>query len=102
MLADPSAPTAAGTWNVREPRGDDLLFVGVLAFATAIATRLVGHPLIRVVGGVVAVLCAGRLVLEALGRPRGVFESLGPIGFVVLVMALGTSSARGRLTAGRR
>jgi hypothetical protein len=31
-VADPSAPASAGKWNALEPRGDDILFVGIVLF----------------------------------------------------------------------
>jgi hypothetical protein len=32
IVADPSDPSAAGRWNALEPRGDDILFVGIVLF----------------------------------------------------------------------
>jgi uncharacterized membrane protein len=97
LVADPAHPGAAGTWNTREPRGDDLLFVGITLFGAAVAARPRFPALARVLGAIVAVLCGARLLLEWTGHPRGTFESLGPIAFVVLVACLGGFSATGRL-----
>src|SRR6188472_183257 len=33
IVADPDHPAAAGRWNALEPRGDDLLFAGIVVFA---------------------------------------------------------------------
>jgi hypothetical protein len=96
LVADPARPAAVGTWNGLEPRADDLLFVGVTVFGAAVALRL-RSPVARVLGGLVAVLCVVRFVLEAMGRERGWVDSLGPLLFVVLVGTLGVLSARGRL-----
>ena len=43
VVADPTRPTTAGTLNQWEPRGDDLLFVGVTLFAATLLPFL-GHP----------------------------------------------------------
>jgi hypothetical protein len=99
LVADPAHPNAAGTWNALEPRADDLLFLGITAFGAAVALRPRFARVARVLGAIVAVLCASRLVLEAAGQPRGSFDSLGPISFVVLVAGLGVLSALGRLAA---
>jgi hypothetical protein len=97
LVADPARPGAVHAWNARGPRADDLLFIGITLFGAAIALRPRFPAPARVLGGIVAVLCGARLVLEATGHPRGTFESLGPIGFVVLVGFLGILSAMGRL-----
>jgi hypothetical protein len=98
LVADPAHPAAAGTWNALEPRADDLLFAGITVFGATVALRL-RPPVVRVLGGLVAVLFVVRFVLEVMGRERGVVDSLGPILFVVLVGTLGVLSARGRLSS---
>ena len=97
LVADPAHPGPAGTWNAREPRADDLLFIGVTLFGSVVAVRPRFPAVARALGAIVAVLCGARLVLEETGHPRGTFESLGPIAFVVLVACLGVLSAIGRL-----
>jgi hypothetical protein len=98
LVADPTHPGAAGTWNAIEALADDLLFIGITVFGAAIALRPRFHPVARVLGAIVALSCAARLVLEAAGQPRGSFDSIGPISFVLLVACLGVLSASGRLS----
>lgn len=98
VVADPGSPARAGVWNQREPRADDLLFVGIVAFGLAVAVQLRHHRVVAAVGGLTALLCTARLGMEASGQPRGAFESLGPLGFVLLVAVLGVLSWRGGLT----
>jgi hypothetical protein len=98
IVADPARPSTTRTWNGLEPRGDDLLFVGITVFAAAIALRGRFPAAVRALGAIVAVLCAARLVLEATGHARDAFDSLGPVAFVVLVACLGVLSAMGRLS----
>jgi amino acid transporter len=89
IAADPQNPSTADTLNRLEPRGDDLLFIGVTLFAVVVAVRLGRSPLwVGIVAAVVALTCVLRLALEILGRPRGVLDSLAPITFLVLVAAL--------------
>ena len=89
IAADPRNPSTADTLNRLEPRGDDLLFIGVALFAIVIALRLGRSPVwVGFVAAVVALTCVLRLALEILGRPRGVLDSLAPITFLVLVAAL--------------
>ena len=45
----------------------------------------------------VCLCCLGRLLLEALGQPRGVLESIGPLSFVILVATLAVLSVLGVL-----
>ncbi len=97
LVADVAHPGQAGTWNAVEPRGDDLLFLGITLFGAAVALRPPFPAVARVLGAVVAVLCGARLVVEATGHAPGTFGSLGPIAFVVLVACLGVYSATGRL-----
>jgi hypothetical protein len=99
LVADPADPSTAATWNAREPRADDLLFVGITVFGAVIALRPRFPAVARVLAAAVAVLCGARLVLEAAGRTRDALDSLGPIGFVLLIACLGLLSAMGRLSA---
>jgi len=101
IVADPANPAAAGRWNSLEPRGDDILFVGILVFALAVALRLGRRILaLGVLAGVVALSCLVRLILEAMGKRRGALESVGPLSFLVLVAAMGILSLRGTLRSG--
>ena len=98
VVANPADPASAAGWNSLEPRGDDILFIGILVFAVAVAVRLGrGIPLLGVLGLVVALACLVRLILEAAGHSRGVLESVGPLSFVVLVGAMAVLSYRGML-----
>jgi hypothetical protein len=96
VVADPSSPAAAGTLNRWEPRGDDLLFVGVTLFAATLLPFL-GRPprWLGVLAGIVAVLCLLRFALELLGRPRGAVDAAAPVSFLVLIAALTWLSFRG-------
>jgi hypothetical protein len=40
VVADPAHPQTAARWNMLEPRGDDILFVGIVVFASTVAVRL--------------------------------------------------------------
>ena len=62
-----------------------------------IALRPAFGRAVRALGGIVALLCGSRLVLEAAGKDRGAFDNLGPTAFIVLVAVLGVLSATGRL-----
>jgi amino acid transporter len=89
IAADPQNPSTADTLNHLEPRGDDLLFLGITVFAGVIAVRVGRSPLwVGIVAAVVALTCVLRLAFEILGRPRGLLDSLAPITFLVLVAAL--------------
>jgi hypothetical protein len=102
VVADPQHPANAGIYNRFEPRGDDALFVGVTLFAIAVLlvpTRRSPRWL-GIVAAAVALCCLLRLVLEALGRPRGVLETLAPLSFLVLVAALAALSFLGFPRAG--
>jgi hypothetical protein len=102
LVADPNDPTPAGRWNVLEPRGDDVLFVGVVVFAAAIALRLGRSlPALCVLALLVAVACLTRLVLEATGASRGPLDALGPLLFLVLIAVMAVLSFRGVLRTGR-
>jgi hypothetical protein len=102
VVADPSHPATAGTLNQWEPRGDDLLFVGVTLFAAALLPFL-GRPprWLGVLAGIVAVFCLLRFALELLGRPRGAVDALAPISFLILIVALTWLSFRGLPAATR-
>jgi hypothetical protein len=96
LVADPQRTSSAGTYNQLEPRGDDLLFVGITLFAASILLFLRRSPLwLSVVAAIVVLLCLLRLLLEALGRPRGLLDALAPLSFLVLVAALTWLSFRG-------
>jgi hypothetical protein len=98
IAADPANPDSAAHWNSLEPRGDDILFVGILLFATAVAVRLGRKiPMLGVVAVVVAVSCLVRLALEVTGNGLGAVESIGPLSFVVLVAFMALLSLRGVL-----
>jgi hypothetical protein len=89
LVADPADPSQAGSLNDLLPRGDDLLFVGVLLFAATVAAA--GHAVpvwLRVLAGLVLALVAVRLLLEVAGASTGVWESLAPIAFLLLVAGL--------------
>jgi hypothetical protein len=102
VVADPAHPAAAGTLNQWEPRGDDLLFVGVTLFAATLLPFL-GRPprWLGVLAGIVTVCCLLRFALELLGRPRGAVDAAAPVSFLVLVAALTWLSFRGLPTATR-
>ena len=86
-----------------EPRGDDILFVGIVVFATTVAARLGrSNPALGVLALIVAVACLVRLVLEAAGKTRGALEAVGPLLFVVLIATMAVLSFRGVLRAGPR
>jgi hypothetical protein len=97
-VADPANPDSAARWNSVEPRGDDILFVGILLFATAVAVRLGRKtPFLGVLAVIVALSCLVRLVLEITGNSRGALESIGPLSFIVLVGVMAVLSLRGVL-----
>ena len=96
VVADPANPGPAGRWNALEPRGDDILFAGIVVFAVAVAFRMGPDlPLLGALAVVVALACLARLILEATGNNRGVLESVAPLGFVVLVGVMAVLSFRG-------
>ena len=101
IVADPDHPAAAGVWNALEPRGDDILFVGIVLFAGTVAIRLGRRlPALGVLAGLVAVSCLARLVLEAAGRRRGPLEAVGPLLFVILIAVMAVLSFLGILRPG--
>jgi hypothetical protein len=96
VVADPHDPNTAGTLNRLEPRGDDLLFIGVVVFASTVAV-LVGGSIrwLGLVATVVALCCLIRLVLEAFGQTRGTLETLAPLSFLALIGSLCWLAFRG-------
>lgn len=100
LVADPADPTSVARWNSLEPRGDDVLFLGVLLFAAAVTVRLGRRiPALGVLGLLVAITCLARLILEAAGHRRGAFEAAGPLAFIILVAVMAVLSFRGVLGA---
>jgi uncharacterized membrane protein len=98
IVADPSDPSAAGRWNVLEPRGDDILFVGIVLFAGAVAIRLGRRlPALGVLALFVAVSSLIRLVLEIAGNSRGPLDAIGPLSFVLLIAVMAILSFLGLL-----
>jgi hypothetical protein len=98
LVADTADTSSAGRLNDLEPRGDDVLFAGVLVFAIVVAVRL-GRPH-RVLGGLallVVLSCLARLGMEAAGRGRGALESVAPLSFLLLVAGMAVLSFRGDL-----
>jgi uncharacterized membrane protein len=100
IVANTDHPAAAGRWNALEPRGDDILFVGIVLFAVAIAVRLGRRlPALGVLAALVALSCLARLVLETAGRSRGPLDAVAPLLFVVLVATMAVLSFLGILRA---
>jgi hypothetical protein len=98
IVADPSHPGTAGRWNTLEPLGDDILFVGILLFAGAVALRLGRRlPTLGLLALFVAVSCLSRLVLEIVGRNRGVLDAIAPLSFVLLIAVMAILSFLGIL-----
>ena len=96
LTADPRHPEAAGHLNQVEPRGDDVLFAGVLVFALTVAVLLWRRPpWLGVLAAAVALCCLARLGWEALGRDGGVPGLLAPLSFLVLIAALSWLAFRG-------
>jgi hypothetical protein len=103
IVADPARPQTAARWNILEPRGDDILFVGIVVFASTIAVRLGrNNPALGVLALIVAVACLLRLILEAAGKSRGALEAVGPLLFLVLIATMAVLSFRGVLRADPR
>jgi hypothetical protein len=87
--ADPRRPSRAGAYNALEPRGDDLLFVGITGFAVVVLLLLGRRPRwLGVLAGAVTLCGLLRLALEALGRDRGALDALAPLSFLALVAGL--------------
>jgi hypothetical protein len=104
IVADPDEPALASRWNLLEPRGDDILFVGILLFAAAIALRLGRRlPALGVLALLVAVGCLTRLVLEMVGTSAGPLAAAVPLSFLILVAVMAVSSFLGviHMVAGR-
>jgi hypothetical protein len=100
IVADPANPTSAGTWNRLEPRGDDLLFVGILIFSAVVAVRLWrGHQILGVIAVLTALACLVRLVLEIIGTGGGALDAAAPLLFLALIATLAVLSFRGTLSA---
>ena len=98
MVADPTDPVSAGKWNLLEPRGDDILFGGIVLFAGAVAVRLGRRlPALGLLALFVAVSCLIRLVLEILGMNRGPLDAIGPLSFVLLIAVMAILSFLGIL-----
>ena len=98
VVANPGDPAPAGRWNVLEPRGDDILFVGILLFAAAVVLRLGrGLPALGVLAVLVAMSCLVRLGLEAGGARRGPLDVVVPLSFLALVAVMGVLSLVGIL-----
>ena len=103
IVANPAHMETAARWNMLEPRGDDILFVGIVVFASTVAVRLGrNNPALAVLALIVAITCLLRLILEAAGKTRGALEALGPLLFVVLIATMAVLSFRGVLRAGPR
>jgi hypothetical protein len=103
IVADPAHAETAARWNMLEPRGDDILFVGIVVFAATVTVRLGrNNRALGVLALVVAVACLLRLILEAAGKSRGALEAVGPLLFVVLIATMAVLSLRGVLRAGPR
>jgi hypothetical protein len=100
IVADPRQPASAGKWNLLEPLGDDILFVGIVVFASAVAVRFGKKlPLLGVLAALVALSCLMRLVLEVSGKNRGPLDAIGPLSFLILIAVMGVLSFLGVLRA---
>ena len=103
IVADPAHTETAARWNMLEPRGDDILFVGIVVFALTVVVRLGRKiPLLGILAFLVAVAFLLRFILEAVGKGRGALEAVGPLLFVVLIATMAVLSFRGVLRAGPR
>ena len=103
IVADPAHTETAAMWNMLEPRGDDILFAGIIVFAMTVAVRLGrNNPALGVLALIVAVACLVRLILEATGETRGALDAVGPLLFVVLIATMAVLSFRGVLYVGPR
>lgn len=101
VVADPDEPVPAGMWNMLEPRGDDIVFLGIVVFAAAVALRLGRRlPALGLLALFVAISCLTRLLLEIAGKSRGALDAVGPLSFVVLIAVMAVLSFRGILGAG--
>jgi len=103
VVADPVNPAAASRWNRLEPRADDVLFVGIIVFAAAVALRLGRSlPALGVLALLVAVGCFFRLGLEAAGVGRGSLDAIVPLSFLILIAVMAALSLLGVLGPGAR
>jgi uncharacterized membrane protein len=83
-----------------EPRGDDILFLGIVMFAAAVALRLGRRlPALGLLALFVVICCLTRLVLEIAGKSRGALDAVGPLSFLVLIAVMAVLSFRGILGA---
>jgi hypothetical protein len=98
MVADPTDPSSAGSWNQLEPLGDGMLFIGIVIFAGVIAVRLGRKlPALGILAGFVAITCLIRLGLEIADRRRGPMDAIGPLSFVLLIAVMAILSFLGIL-----
>jgi hypothetical protein len=98
IVADPTDPSSAGSWNQLEPLGDDMLFIGIVIFAGVIAVRLSRKlPALGVLAGFVAITCLIHLGLEIADRRRGPMDAIGPLSFVLLIAVMAIWSFLGIL-----
>jgi uncharacterized membrane protein len=98
VAADPDHPGTAGRWNILEPLGDDILFVGILLFASAVVVRLGRKlPALGLLALFVAVSCLIRLALDIAGMSRGPLDAIGPLSFVLLIAVMAILSFLGIL-----
>ena len=100
IVADPRKPASAGRWNLLEPRGDDILFVGIVVFAGAVAVQLGKRlPALGALALLVTLSCLARLALEIAGRNRSLLDAIGPLSFVILIAVMAVLSYLGILRA---
>jgi uncharacterized membrane protein len=98
VAADLDHPGTAGRWNILEPLGDDILFLGILLFAGAVAVRLGRKlPALGLLALFVAVSCLIRLALDIAGMNRGPLDAIGPLSFVLLIAVMAILSFLGIL-----
>lgn len=95
LVAAGAGSGPAGDWNRLIPRGDDLLFVGIVVFAAAVLASRAAPTWLRVLAGVVAACCLLRLALEIFGGSGGPLASVGPVAFLVLVAGMTWLAFRG-------
>ena len=102
IVADPACPQTAARWNILEPRGDDILFVGIVVFAPDHC----GSPRHKQSSAGRIGDRGGRVPApshtEAAGKSRGALEAVGPLLFVVLIATMAVLSFRGVLRADPR
>ena len=98
VVADPASPASAGWWNLLEPRGDHILFVGILLFAVVITLRLGRRlPALGVLALLVGIGCLIRLVLEMAGASGGLLDAVVPLSFLILIAVMAALSFLGVL-----